>query len=187
MSFELTLLLVVSAVGVWYVSASRKKNRLSETSWDQLIRDLERVPMVGITKVAIDYLQPGKGQLAIETDEMWYLVGGDEGLRRMQANAEILLQLAAFAEQWNRQESIIVGERMRREGLILRRAVNKVNRGLAFGYGRAMGPFYVQEAASAYYLMRQRLLALYETSHVGRLGRLSMALSDEMAAYGPAA
>ena len=65
---------------------------------------------------------------------------------------------------------------MRREALLLRRAVSKIHVGLIWGYGRAMGPFCVQEAASAYYLMRLRLLALYETSHVGRHGRLSIAV-----------
>jgi len=76
--------------------------------------------------------------------------------------------LAGFAQQWNFQESVIVGERMRRDGLALRRAARKVWVGMLFGYGKAHGPFSVQEAASAYYLMRQRLLALYETSHAGR-------------------
>ena len=35
---------------------------------------------------------------------------------------------------------------------------------------------HVQEAASAYYLMRARLLALYETSHAGRYPALSAVL-----------
>lgn len=186
MSFVLTLLAVALAIGTLYVQALRKKNRLSGATWEQLVRQLEEVPMIGVTKVALDYLQPVKGQLAIQTDEMWHLVGGAEGLKRMQTNAEILLQLAAFAEQWNRQESIIVGERMRREALMLRRAVGKVQRSVFWGYGMATGPFCVQEAASTYYLMRQRILALYETSHVGRHGRLSMALGNGMGTYGAA-
>ncbi len=186
MSFVFTLLSAALALGALNVYGWRKKNRLSAATWEQLVSQLEAVPMIGVTKVALDYLQPTKGQLAIQTDEMWRLVGGDEGLRRMQANAEVLLQLAAFAEQWNRQECIIVGERMRREALTLRRAVGKIQRGLLWGYGRSTGPFSVQEATGAYYLMRQRLLALYETSHIGRHARLSMVLGDAMAAYGPA-
>lgn len=186
MSFVFTLLFVALVVGALYVQGLQKTNRLSAMTWEQLVRQLEEVPIIGITKVALDYLQPTKGQLAIQTDEMWHLVGGAEGLKRMQTNAEILLQLAAFAEQWNRQESIIVGERMRREALTLRKAVGKIHRGLIWGFARSTGPFYVQEAASVYYLMRQRLLALYQTSHVGRHARLSIALGDAMGAYGPA-
>ncbi len=176
MTFTLLLLSFAVLGPVLYIQASRKKKRLAAVSWDQLLGRLEPVSRDGIAKVAIDYLQPGKGQLAIETDEMWFLVGGKEGLRRMQANAEVLVALAGFAQQWNFQESVIVGERMRRDGLALRRAARKVWVGMLFGYGKAQGPFSVQEAASAYYLMRQRLLALYETSHAGRYPRLAAAL-----------
>ena len=182
MSFVFTLLSVSLILGVLYVQSRRKKTRLSSTDWDELVERLAEVPMPGITKVALDYLHPGKGQLRIQTDEMWCLVGGAEGLKRMQANAEILIQLAAYAERWNVQESIIVGERMRREGLALRRAVRKIQSGMFSGWGRATGPFLVQEAASVYFLMWQRLLALYETSHAGRFSRLSVALGHEIAA-----
>ena len=37
-------------------------------------------------------------------------------------------------------------------------------------------PFHLQEAASAYYLMRERLLALYETSHIALLPQLAQAV-----------
>ena len=175
MSFLLSLLSIAVVLTVLYVRGSRKKTQLSAASWDQLVAKLEAVPIEGITRVAIDYLQPRKGQLAIETDEMWFLVGGEEGLRRMEANADVLIALAAFASQWNSEESVIVAERMRRDGMALRHAVRKVSLGLAFG-DRTTGPFYVQEAASKYWLMKERLLALYQTSHAGRYPRLAAAL-----------
>jgi hypothetical protein len=37
-------------------------------------------------------------------------------------------------------------------------------------------PFHLHEAASSYYLMRQRLLALYQTSHAGLYPRLAEVL-----------
>ena len=175
MSFLLSLLSIAVVLAVLFVHGSRKKTQLSAATWDQLIAKLEAVPIQGITQVAIDYLQPRKGQLAIETDEMWFLVGGGEGLRRMEANADVLIALAAFASQWNSEESVIVAERMRRDGMALRHAVRKVSLGLAFS-DRTTGPFYVQEAASKYWLMRERLLALYQTSHAGRYPRLAAAL-----------
>ncbi len=176
MTFTLLFLSIAVLGPVAFLLASRKKTQLAGVSWDDLIGKLEAVPIEGITRVAIDYLQPRKGQLAIETDEMWMLVGGDDGLRRMQANADVLIALAGFAQQWNFQESVIVGERMRRDGLALRRAARRVSVGLLFGHGKTEGPFSVQEAASAYYLMRERLLALYQTSHAGRYPQLAAAL-----------
>jgi hypothetical protein len=80
MSFTVTLLSIAFIAAALYVSGVRKKNRLSTATWDLLVHQLEALPMTGVTKVALDYLQPAKGQNAIETDEMWQLVGGAEGL-----------------------------------------------------------------------------------------------------------
>jgi hypothetical protein len=62
---------------------------------------------------------------------------------------------------------------MRCDAIALRRAVLKVTVGTVPGYIDLRGSFYLQEAVSAYYLMRERLLALYATSHAGRLSRLA--------------
>jgi len=39
-----------------------------------------------------------RNQLRIEPEEMWNLLGGLEGLKRMQENATVLIALAAYAE-----------------------------------------------------------------------------------------
>ena len=70
MSFVFTLLSVALALGALHVYGWRKKSRLSAATWEQLVGQLEAVPMIGITKVALAYLQPKKGQLAIQTDEL---------------------------------------------------------------------------------------------------------------------
>jgi hypothetical protein len=74
----------------------------------------------------------------------------------------------------------IVSERMRRDALRLRRAVLRIQVGfLPFAVLRHFyirTPLQIQEAAAAYYLMRQRLLALYGSSHSGRLPALAAVL-----------
>ena len=175
MTFTFSLFSIAVLGLAVYFLASQKKSQLAAVTWEQLVSKLEAIPMEGITRVATDYLQPRKGQLAIETDEMWFLIGEEQGLMRMEANADVLIALAAFASQWNFEESVIVAERMRRDGLALRHAVRKLALGRVLG-DKTTGPFYVQEAASRYWLMRERLLALYETSHAGRYPRLAAAL-----------
>jgi hypothetical protein len=184
MSFLLSLLFIAVVLVVLCVRGSRKKTELSAASWDQLVARLEPVPADVISKVALDYLQPRKGQVSIQTDEMWFLLGGNEGIRRMQANADVLIALAGFAQQWNLQESAIVVERMRRDGLALRRSSRDRYLALLLGYGRSKASFSVQEVASSYYLMRQQLLALYKTSHASRYPRLAVALGHSAAACG---
>ncbi len=151
-------------------------SRLSRLSWEELVAKLTPVETEGITTVALEYLHPSKGQLGMEPNVIWEKIGGSEGLARMRANADVLIALAAYAQCWNFHEGVVVAERMRHDGLALRRAARRITFGLVLGYGRVRGPFYVHEVASSYYLMRQRLLALYETSHVGRYPQLAATL-----------
>ena len=69
---------------------------------------------------------------------------------------------------------------MRRDGVRLRQAIFRIRFGMmsqmVLGRHLVSVPFQLQEAASAYYLMRQRLLALYESSHVGLYPVLAQSL-----------
>jgi hypothetical protein len=136
--------------------------------------------MVELSAVAVDYLTPHRGQIDLEPNEIWEFLGGYEGLRRMRENAEIMLALAAYAQRWNFAEAVIVTERMRLDAASLRRAVRRVELGMIpsrfMQRFRFTLPLHAQEASSAYYLMRQRLLSLYETSHAGRYSALAASL-----------
>lgn len=162
------------------VYSQRKSIKLTGTGWNELVEQIEQVELGGLRAVAQDYLDPKENQTRIEPEELWKLVGGHEGLRRMRSNAELMLALAAHAQHWNFQEATIVGERMRRDSLRLRRAVLRIELGLLrYSLLRRFSlyaPFHLQEAAGAYYLMRQRLLALYATSHSGRHPLLAAAI-----------
>jgi hypothetical protein len=160
--------------------SSRKK---MQRDWHELVAGLRRIDFAGVSEVALDYLTPRRGQrgqIALEPQQIWELVGGYEGLRRMRENAELMLALAALAQSWNFAEGMIVTERMRHDAVLLRRAVRHVELGMRFG--RLLGhlrmtlPLHLQEASASYYLMRQRLLALYETSHMSRYPVLAASL-----------
>jgi hypothetical protein len=157
--------------------SSRKKR---QEDWHELVAGLHPVDFAGVSEVALDYLTPHCGQIDLEPQRIWELVGGYEGLKNMRKNAEIMLALAAFAQRWNSAEAIIVTERMRHDAVLLHRAVRRVELGMRFG--RLLGrlrqalPLNLQEASASYYLMRQRLLALYQTSHMSRYPVLATSL-----------
>lgn len=167
------LLAIVLVSAAALVRSQLVASKQSRYSWEDLLRKLAPVHGEGITHVAREYLNPSKGQIATEPPELWERIGGVEGLARMSANANVLIALAAYAQRWNGVESRIVAERMRRDGLALRRAARGIQLAMYLGVGRARAAFYIHEAASAYYLMRERLLALYETSHAARLPMLA--------------
>jgi hypothetical protein len=171
---------VIGGLAVTAVRSQRSAIKLNERSWSDLVAEIQFIDFRGVSLVARDYLDPRRGQIDLEPEEIWTLLGGDAGLRTMLANANRLIALAAFAQQWNLDEGVIVAERMRRDGLRLRKAVRRVQMGMLSqiftGQHWVEVPFQLQEAASAYYLMRQRLLALYETSHIGLYPQLAKAV-----------
>ena len=154
--------------------------RVDRSSWQDLVSQLKRIEFQRITSVARDYLEPQGGQISLEPADMWLMLGGREGLRRMRENARLMLLLAAHAQQWNFDEGVIVTERMRRDAIRLNSAVRRIELALTFNMilrrSSNLIPFHLHEAASSYYLMRQRLLALYQTSHSGLYPRLAEVL-----------
>lgn len=151
--------------------------------WKEIIAKLEPVNLEGMGIVARDFLEPSRDQLKLDPNEIWSLVGGWEGLKRMRANANLMLALAAYSQRWNFEEGVVVAERMRRDALKLRRAVRHLELQTRPSVMRLLPkkywfnvPFEVHEVASSYYLMRQRLLALYETSHAGLYPQLAASL-----------
>ncbi|MGB7353228.1 MAG: hypothetical protein WBD06_05975 [Acidobacteriaceae bacterium] len=145
-----------------------------------MVSAIQRIEFERIKSVARDYLDPREGQIALEPTDMWLMLGGREGLRRMRKNAKVMLLLAAHAQQWNFDEGVIVTERIRRDALRLQNSIRQVEMALmmhrVMRRSATLIPFHLHEAASSYYLMRQRLLALYQTSHAGLYPRLAEVL-----------
>lgn len=177
--FLMFLIALLGFAGV-AVYARRGSIRLDNRCWEELIQAVEPVDQDSLSCVARDYLEPQRNQITLEPEVIWHMIGGELGLKRMRKNADLLLAIAAHAMQWNEEEGVVVAERMRRDALRLRTAVRQIRFGMMsqmiIGRHWVSVPFQLQEAVSAYYLMRQRLLALYETSHEGLLPQLAQAL-----------
>jgi hypothetical protein len=183
MTFALPYLVfgaVLCGLAAAVIADRRSSRKVALLEWNDLVAGIYQLDVVELSAVAVDYLTPRRGQIDMEPKEIWESLGGYEGLRRMRENAEIMLALAAYAQRWNFEEAVIVTERMRLDAASLRRAVRRVEIGMIparlLRRFRLTLPLHAQEASSAYYLMRQRLLALYETSHVSRYPALAAAL-----------
>ncbi len=146
------------------IIAHKRSRKLASADWQTLVTSLEPMHMRGLEMVAMDHLQPEKNQLKLEPSELWELVGGEEGLRRMERNADTMIALAAYVRNWNYDQAIIVAERIRHDSILLKRAVRKIRWTAHIRKSELKIPFYVHQAASSYYLMTKRLLTLYETN-----------------------
>lgn len=172
--FLLISFLVLLAGGLVYSQICA--SRLRSTTWEGLLSRMQPMHSRGLEIVALDNLQPKANQLQLEPEHLWGLVGGKEGLLRMRANADLLIALAAYVQRWNFEEGVIVTERMRHDAVQLKRAIFRLRIDMVVRRSQLRAPFYIHQAASSYYLMTRRLLALYETSHAGLLPRLAEAL-----------
>jgi hypothetical protein len=165
---------VLLATGLVWMQINAQ--RLRSVSWEDLVAQLQHMPVRGLEIVALDYIEPKPNQLKLEPEHLWAFIGGTEGLRTMRKNANLLIALAAYVQRWNFEEGVIVTERMRQDAMQLKRALFRIRMEMLLRRTQLRTPFYIQQAASAYYLMTRRLLALYETSHVGLLPALKAAM-----------
>lgn len=153
-----------------------RRRRQQTTTWSALVSRLEPLQFADLEKIAKAYLEPRANQLEMTPQAMWRLLGGSDGLPRLRRNAEVMLELAIFVQRWNFEDATIVAEMMRRDAARMQKAITQIEVALLLRRQSFRIPFYIHEASAAYYLMRQRLLALYESSHAGLLPRLSQAL-----------
>jgi hypothetical protein len=148
------------------VGDSLRQRRFRTAKWDDLVAQLESVPRIAIEQIALDHLQPEASHLKYGPAELWTMIGGMDGLCRLRHNAGLLIALAAYMRQWNFTEAVIVAELIRHDSHLLKRAVFRIQMESAFhmlfGRGLKRTPFYLRQASSAYYLMRQRVLVLYQ-------------------------
>ncbi len=169
------LAIVVALTGVAFVRTRKRNSDLARLDWNVLVSKIAPLPFDVITRVAVDYLQPGFAHNSVNSSDVWELIGRDEGLQRLYSNSQVLMALACRAT-WDPDESFIAIEQMRRDAMVIRRAVVRLSLGLSLGYDRSQGPFSVQQAVSSYYLMRARVLTLYANHHGPRSLELSAVL-----------
>lgn len=139
---------------------------VTNATWDDLLARLQPLFIEGIAMVAFDrHPSATSREPKFEQEEIWNLLGGLDGLKRMKQNAEVMIALAAYAEHRNHHKRMIIAERMRNDGLVLRRAVREVRTARMLHLGAAVISTHLRDAARSYDQMRQRLPALYELSH----------------------
>jgi hypothetical protein len=176
----INLALVILLVIALNVSFFWKHRMRKQYTWEELVAALQPVGLSRLEIAARQHLTPQAEPLAIEPYQMWELLGGFEGLETLRTNAGLMIELAAHVARWNYEEGTIVCEWIRSDAVALRRAVRRIEIAYAcrklYPSAWLRHPFHLHEAASAYYLMRQRLLSLYENNHAGLYPRLAEAL-----------
>jgi hypothetical protein len=149
--------------------------------WEQLLASLIWIDRNNIALVALDLVDESgrpKGShegATLEPAELWELVGGLEGLKILERNSEVLIELACYVQQWY-PEALVVTERLRLDARELKWHVGRLKGAAQKGNLQISCPFYAQRAVVTYYLMTRRVLSLYEAGNFSMLADLQKAL-----------
>lgn len=176
---ELTLLLG-SLVPLMLRAMARHRKRLA-ASLPELFDRLQPLSRNGLEVVAGDMLEPTpdridlRGEARIEPSLTWTLLGGLEGLKVLEKNAGVLIDIAYFLQQWS-TEAVEVTEHLRLSAQDIRREIHWLKRSLHRRGSDVSVPLRLQRIAGSYYLMTRRVIALVAISNSAMLPRLRDAL-----------
>jgi hypothetical protein len=172
------LLCVLGSLVGYYYSRRRPPTQLD---WEKLFVRLGRIDSNNIARVALE-VADGSG-LSREVDDgarlepaqIWQLVGGLEGLEVLEANSEVLIDLACYVQQ-QYPEALATAEQLRLDARKLKWHVARLKGAAGTGNLEVSFPFYAQRSVAIYYLMTRRVLNLYEAGRFVMLADLQKAL-----------
>lgn len=166
----------------------RKLRRSRDSTWEDLMQSIVPVDRHAIETVALDAVEPSGKPKSEEhprelgRQDIWNLLGGMEGINRIESNARVLIEMAAYLERWH-PEAAETAEELRLES---RRLEWHVGRLRAAEQNQCLDLHfhsYGQCAAVSYYKMLNRVLSLYQQSQEALLGDVQKVLLSTPTAH----
>ena len=156
------------ALAIYYYRRSR---RTSGESWAQLLGRLTFIDRDSVARIALDYADES-GQrrtddaaIELEPAQISKLIGGLEGLEMLERNSAVLIDLAFYVQQWY-PEAVVAAEDLRLTAREIEWHVERLRSAAKTGELEISFASYAQPAIAKYYLMTQRVLALYEQGNL---------------------
>jgi len=156
------------ALALYYYRRSR---RTSRESWAQLLGRLTFVDRDSVARIALDYADESgqrrtdEAAIELEPAQIAKLIGGLEGVEILERNSAVLIDLAFYVQQWY-PEAIVVAEDLRLTAREIEWHVERLRGAAKAGNLETSFASYAQPAIAKYYLMTQRVLALYEQGNL---------------------
>lgn len=170
--------LVLIAVAVKYLKRLRKSQK---STWEELMQRIAPVDRRSVEMVALDAVDSSGERRSDEhrrelgRQEIWNLLGGMDGINRIENNARVFIEMAAYLERWH-PEASDKAEELRLEARRLEWHVGRLRAAESNHSLELHFHSYGQNAAISYYLMLNKLFALYQHNQQSLLGDLQRAL-----------
>jgi hypothetical protein len=174
-----TLFLAVQVCMAAYYFVLRR--RKTQAKWETLLAKLIWMDREHIDRIALALIEgseePSDGlePAGLESSQLWSLIGGLEGLKILEKNSAVIIELASYMQQWY-PEALVIAERLRLDARELQWHVSRLKGAEQNGNLQVSFPFYAQRAVVAYYRMTHRLLELYRAGNFDMLADLQRAL-----------
>lgn len=173
---------IVFAVLLFFaVRYARKLRKSGNSTWEDLMQSIVPVDRHAIETVALDAVEPS-GEPRSEgyprelgRQDIWNLLGGMEGINRIESNSHVLIEMAAYLQRWH-PEAAEAAEELRLEARRLEWHVGRLRAAESNHCLELHFHSYGQNAAVSYYLMLQRVLDLYQHSQKALFGDVQRAL-----------
>ena len=181
--FVVILIAVAATLGtavLYYYLRHRRRRHLPYGSWESLlsrISTINRDHLALISQNLLNESEPGRADdfSELNATQIWSLIGGLEGLEAMERNCAVLVDLAFYVQQWY-PEASVVAEQLRLNAREVAWHVSRLKGAAKTGKLEIFFADYARPAVTTYYLMTQRVLALYERYNLPGLVDLQRAI-----------
>jgi hypothetical protein len=171
LSFLILAIVLIVIVLVIVIRYSLRLRASSRTEWEALLENLTAIDRDEVDAIALDAIKPSgqrrTDELAreLEPGEIWKRLGGLDGVKRLESNSRVLVEMASYLQR-SYPDAAGVAEELRLQANELELYVGRLRMADEQGSLEFHIPTYAQNAAIAYYLMEQRLQALCKQAKV---------------------
>ena len=164
------LLFSLVALGAYQVWFFQRRRARSASSWGDMVSrivPLDRSLLNKMSEVASSTHSSEEARHAVLAS-----IGGLRALRDIERNAAAMLELAIYAEQWNEVHGPLFSALLRHDALQVGKQCRRIR---LWWLTRCLSPRFVVDVTDvcrSYQCTRIRLLAIYETAHIGLLPQL---------------
>ena len=179
--FVVLVVLLMVALSVILVRYYLRERRSEETTWEDMLKRLCWIDRDAIAMIALDVIEesgetrPQDGSYALDPSRIWTLLGGLEGIEVIERNCHVLVELAAYIQQWY-PEALVVAEQLRLNAREIEWHVGRLKGAAETGNLQSSFAAYAQRATVTYYLMTKHVLELYGQVGFPRLADLQRAI-----------
>lgn len=165
-------------VAAYYIFIARRRSR---STWETLLARLAEVDRKNVELLALDLLcdttdaTGEREDCGIDPSRVYSLIGGMEGLKALEANCAVIIDIACFVQQWY-PDALIVAEQLRLNARAIDWHVSRLKAAAAAGTLEVHFADYGQRAVATYYVMTQSLLELCKRADLPAFAELQRAI-----------